>query len=162
MIFAVTVLAAGLLAGFHAGKDAPQLQGVRLEMSKARVHALLSRVAVYKSQDENQEVWSMKSDPSTRSLIVGYAPDNHVRYITSLARNSGAPLTCKPLGDVTKAQKSGTAEEYVYTRSWKEHSEAFVATARGTAGHLTMCSVKKLGVGIENEEEEHENRRPSR
>ena len=130
-------------------------------MAKTRVHTVLSRVADYKSQDENQEVWIFKNDPSIQSLIVGYAPDNHVRYITALAKTQGKFLSCKPLGDIKKVQVAGTAGNYVYTHSWKEHEDEFVASARSEAGYFTSCSVKKVGVGIENEEEEHEGRKPT-
>ena len=93
--------------------------------------------------------------------VVGYAPDNHVRYITALAKTQGKFLSCKPLGDIKKVQVAGTAGNYVYTHSWKEHEDEFVASARSEAGYFTSCSVKKVGVGIENEEEEHEGRKPT-
>lgn len=159
MNLVASLLAVGLAAGLHLGSDAPQLSGVRLEMAKARVHTVLNRVADYKSQDENQEIWVLKNDPSIQSLIVGYAPDDHVRYVTELPKTSGVALTCKPLGDIKKAQVAGSAGTYVYTRTWKEHDDEFVAIARAEAGHLTSCSVKKVGVGIENEEEENAGRK---
>ena len=156
MQLAAIVLAAGLMTGLNADKDAPRLMGVHLEMSKTGVHAALSRTATFKSEDENQEVWLLKSDTSVRSVIVGYAPDNHVRYITAFARAGGKALACAPLGNIRNAKVAGAQGDYVYSRSWKEHGDEFLATARGSVGHLTMCSVKKVGVGIENEEEEHE------
>lgn len=150
-----SVLAVGLLAGFHIGSDAPQLSGVRLEMAKTRVHSVLKKVADYKSEDENQEVWALKNDPSIQSLIVGYAPDDHVRYVTELPRAEGKALSCEPLGDPAKAKVAGTEGNVLYTRSWKDGKDEFVASARGEPGHFSSCSIKKLGVGIENEEEEH-------
>jgi len=159
MNLAANILAVGLLAPLHLGSDAPQLSGVRLEMAKARVHTVLNRVADYKSQDENQEVWVLKNDPSIQSLIVGYAPDDHVRYVTTLPKMQGAALTCKPLGDIKKARVAGADGSFVYTRTWKEREDEFVAIARAEAGRFTSCSVKKVGVGIENEEEERAGRK---
>lgn len=153
MQLAALFLASGLLAALHGDGDAAQLKGVRLEMAKKQVHTVLSRVADYKSQDENQEVWILRNDPSVRTLIVGYAPDEHVRYITALANAQGKPLSCKPLGDIQKARLVGTAGNHVYTHSWKQHEDELLAVARGEAGHFTSCSVKRVGVGIENEEE---------
>lgn len=160
MQLAALFLAAGLLAALHGDSDATQLKGVRLEMAKKQVHTVLSRVADYKSQDENQEVWVLRNDPSVQTLIVGYAPDDHVRYITALANAQGKALACQPLGDIHKAQVVGTAGNRVYTRSWKDHDDELVAIARGEAGHFTSCSVKRVGIGIENEEEEREGRKP--
>lgn len=154
-----SLLAVGLVAGLHLGNDAPQLGGVRLEMAKARVHAVLKPVADYKSQDENQEVWILRNDPGAQLLIVGYAPDDHVRYVTELPRPQGKPLACKALGDIKKAKVVGSAEDRLYTRSWKEDDDEFSASAREQAGRLTSCSIKKLGIGIENEEEEHAGRK---
>ncbi len=92
---------------------------------------------------------------------MGYASDNRVRYITALAEAQGKALSCKPLGDIGKAKLAGTAGNYVYTHSWKEQEDEFVASARGKAGHFTSCSVKKVSVGIENEKEENEGRKPA-
>lgn len=156
---AASLLTIGLLAGLHLGSDAPQLSGVRLEMAKARVHTVLDRIADYKSEDENQEVWTLKNDPSIQSLIVGYAPDNRVRYLTTLPKTAGKALPCQPLGDIKKAQVAGTAGNYVYTRSWKQDEDEFVASARAEAGHLTRCSVKKVGVGFEDEAAERADRK---
>ena len=154
-------LAAGLLASLHGDSDATQLKGVRIEMAKKRVHTVLSRVADYKSQDENQEVWIFRNDPSVQTLIVGYAADNRVRYITVLAKKQGKALACKPLGDIKNAQVAGKAGTYVYTHSWKEHGDKYAVMARSEAGHLTSCSVKKVGVGIESDEAEHAGRKSS-
>jgi hypothetical protein len=154
MNLTASLMVAGLLAGLHFSSDAPQLNGVHLEMPKARVHRMLNQVADLKSQDENQEVWIFRNDSSIRSLIVGYAPDNQVRYVTELPKARGKALSCKPLGDIKHAQMAGTEENAVYTRSWKEHEDEFVVIARAEAGHLTSCSVKKVGVGIESEDED--------
>lgn len=154
-------LSAGLLALLPGHGDAAELKGVRLEMAKKQVHAVLSHVADYKSQDENQEVWMFRNDRSVRTLIVGYAADDRVRYVTELALKQGKALACKPLGDIKNAQVVGAAGNYIYTRSWKEHRDQFAAVARSEAGHLTSCSVKKVGVGIESEEAEHVGRASS-
>jgi hypothetical protein len=158
MQLSAAILTMGMLAGIQGDRDATQLQGVRLEMTKDQVHKVLGQVADYKLQDENQEVWVFRSDPNIRSIIVGFAPDNRVRYITAIAKPDGRPLSCRPLGNIKNAQVAGTAGNLVFTHSWKEHHEEFVATARGTTKRLASCSVKKAGAGIENEEEEERQR----
>ena len=158
MQLTAAILTMGLLAGIQCDRDATQLQGVRLEMTKDQVHKVLRQVADYKLQDENQEVWVFRSDPNIRSIIVGFAPDNRVRYVTAIAKPDGRPLPCRPLGNIKNAQVAGTAGNLVFTHSWKEHHEEFVATARGTKERLASCSVKKAGAGIQNEEEEERQR----
>lgn len=156
-------LISALLASVCAAADvdAPALRGIRIEMKKEQVNKVLERVADYKSQDENQEVWRFKNDSAARSIFVGYAPDNRVRYITIMAKENGTPLDCKPLRDVRKAQQTGVAGNYTFTRPWKEHHEEFVAIAKGPSrDKLTSCSVKKVGVGMEDEEEEKHERAP--
>lgn len=154
MNLTVSLMAAGLFVGLHISSAAPQLSGVRLEMSKAHVHTVLNRVADLKFEDENQEVWIFRKGLRIRTLIVGYASDNQVRYITVLPKTQEKGLLCTPLGDIKKAKVAGTEKNTVYTRSWKEHGDEFAAIAHAEDGHLTSCSVKKVGVGIESEEED--------
>ena len=152
MKLAILLLATTSFYGVSGDHDAPRLAGIRLEMSKDQVHRVLNRVAVYKSQDENQEVWSFTHDDSLSSVIVGFAHDNRVRYITTLARaDGGSPLKCAPLNNPRDSKITGTPPDTVYTRSWTEHEESFVAIAHGTPDHFTSCSVKKVGSGIEND-----------
>src|SRR5258708_31591019 len=73
-------------------------------MTKDQVHKVVRQVGDYKLQDENQEVWVFRSDPNIRSIIVGFAPDNRVRYITAIAKPDGRPLPCPPLGNIKNAQ----------------------------------------------------------
>ncbi len=152
MKLAILLLATTSFFGLSGDHDAPSLAGIRLEMSKDQVHKILSRVATYKSADENQEVWSVTHDASMSFVFVGFAPDNRVRYITTLARtDGGSPLKCAPLNNPKDSKVTGTPPDTVYTRSWTEHEESYVAIAHGTPGHFTLCAVKKVGSGVEND-----------
>src|SRR5260370_16949409 len=95
------ILTMGLLAGIQGDRDATQLQGVRLEMTKDQVHNVLRQVADYKLQDENQEVWEFRSDPNIRSIIVGFPPDNRLPYITPIPKPTGQPLPSPPSPQTT-------------------------------------------------------------
>lgn len=153
------VLLAPILVAAEA--DAPALRGVRLDMPKQKVHKLLEKTAQFQNLEENQELWTLAGDSSARSIIVGYTPDNKVRYVTVFAKTGHAPLECKPLGSLATAVRTGSPGNYTFTRNWRDQKEEFTALARGSSPErLTSCSVKKIGAQMEDEEEVRRANRP--
>jgi hypothetical protein len=141
--------------------DALALRGVRLNMPKQKVHKLLEKTAQFRDLEENQELWTLAGDPSARSIVVGFTPDNKVRYVTVFAKTGGAPLECKPLGSLATAVRTGSQGNYTFTRNWRYQKEDFTALARGSSpDRLTSCSVKKIGAQIDDEEEGRRAARP--
>jgi hypothetical protein len=138
--------------------NAPALRGVRLDMPKQKVHKLLEKKAQFRNLEENQELWTLAGDSNAHSIIVGYTPDNNVRYVTVFAKTGGLPLECKPLGRLATAVRTGSSGNYTFTRNWRDQKEEFTALGRGSSpDRLTSCSVKKIGAQMEDEEE----RRPA-
>src|ERR1700730_18534433 len=69
-----------------AGKQpAPQVLGLRLGMSYERAHARLSEIGQFKSEDEGQQVWTLRNDKHYQYLIIGFDRERNVRYVTVLA-----------------------------------------------------------------------------
>jgi hypothetical protein len=138
-------------------KGAPALRGVRLNMPKHKVHRLLEKTAKLRNLEENQELWTLADDAAARSIIVGYTPDDEVRYVTVFAKTKDQrrSLECKPLRNLASAVRTGSPGNYTFIRNWRDgKNEEFTALARGASpDQLTSCSVKKIGAQIEDESE---------
>ena len=136
---------------------APEILGVRLGMPYAEACAKLNKIAQFKNEDEGQEVWMLRDDPHYQFLIVGFDRERRVRYVTALARSDGAPVNYGDVGDVQTALRSGQSGNLTYT--WRinsrKNSFEYAAIAKGKdSQRLSSYSVKRLGVGGEESEEE--------
>lgn len=93
----------------------PEVFGVRLEMSKREAHARLRKLgSLEKEQRKNQEVWAV-TDRRVSHLIVGFDPDDRVRYVTALARPDAPRIRYDEIASLKTAQLSSAPGSYKYT-----------------------------------------------
>lgn len=151
--FWISLFAGG---GLFAWSDQPTLtlDGISLGDRQQHVVSMLRKTAQMQREEEGQQVWKLNNDSSVAFLLIGYDKDRLVRYITELAHQGGS-LPCKPLTD--SPHKTGTEGNYVFTRDYKSQDSDMLAIAHGSdASHLSSCSIKRVGAGSEEEEEERE------
>jgi hypothetical protein len=146
------------LSALAVGKrPAPQILGLRLGMSYTQAHTRLNEIGQFKSEDEGQQVWTLRHDKHYQYLIVGFDRDRMVRYVTVIARPDGQPVNYADVGNLAEATRSGGVGNLRYT--WKANDKKggfeYLAIAKGKDHrHLNRYAVKRLGVGREEDERE--------
>jgi hypothetical protein len=146
------------LSALAVGKrPAPQILGLRLGMSYTAAHTRLNEIGQFKSEDEGQQVWTLRHDKHYQYLIVGFDGDRMVRYVTVIARPDGQPVNYADVGNLAEATRSGGVGNLRYT--WKANDKKggfeYLAIAKGKDHrHLNRYAVKRLGVGSEEDERE--------
>jgi hypothetical protein len=146
------------LSALAVGKrPAPQILGLRLGMSYTQAHTRLNEIGQFKSEDEGQQVWTLRHDKHYQYLIVGFDRDRMVRYVTVIARPDGQPVNYADVGNLADATRSGGVGNLRYT--WKANDNKggfeYLAIAKGKDHrHLNRYAVKRLGVGSEEDERE--------
>jgi hypothetical protein len=138
-------------------QPAPQILGLRLGMSYERAHARLSEIGQFKSEDEGQQVWTLRRDKHYQYLIIGFDRDRNVRYVTVLARPDGQPVSYADVGNLTDATRTGGAGNLRYT--WKANDKKggfdYLAIAKGKdQRYLNRYAVKRLGVSNDEDEKD--------
>ena len=156
-LLAILLLSANLWCATKVPR--PEILGIGLGMTYQEAHAKLTRIGEFKNQDEDQEVWTLHSDPHYQTLIVGFDRERRVRYVTALANPRGEAVDYSDLGDVRTATSSGGPGNLVFT--WKSQNQKkhidYLAIARGSDPHrLLSYSVKRLGVKTEDPDQEKE------
>jgi hypothetical protein len=136
-------------------QPAPQILGLRLGMSYTQAHARLNEIGRFKSEDEGQQVWTLRYDKHYQYLIIGFDRDRNVRYITVIARPDGQPVNYSDVGNLADATRSGGEGSLRYT--WKVNDEKggfeYLAIAKGKDHrHLNRYAVKRLGVANDEDE----------
>jgi hypothetical protein len=146
------------LSALAVGKrPAPQILGLRLGMSYTQAHTRLNEIGQFKSEDEGQQVWTLRHDKHYQYLMVGFDRDRMVRYVTVIARPDGQPVNYADVGNLAEATRSGGVGNLRYT--WKANDKKggfeYLAIAKGKDHrHLNRYAVKRLGVGREEDERE--------
>lgn len=133
----------------HAARD---LFGVRVEDTKAEVHAKLGAVGTLQREErKRQEVWELR-DPRFQGAIVGYDAEWRVRFITAVAKEGGEPVRYADVLDVAKATHRVTGTTHNYR--WQPRGSDLVIIAIGNdAERLTYLTLTKPNEP-EGEEEE--------
>ena len=109
-----------LAASFAVARTAPkrprpEVLGVRLELSKRDAHERLKKLGnLSKEQRKNQEVWVI-GDARVSHLIVGYDPEDRVRYVTALARADAPRIRYDEIASLKTAQLVSAPGTYRYT-----------------------------------------------
>src|SRR5215467_362252 len=104
-----------------ASEPAPEILGVRLGMDHARARARLTSLARFKSEDERQEVWTLRQDKRYQYLIVGFDRERKVRYVTAVARPNGQPVDYSAIGDTSRAERREAAGNMRYIWRSNKH-----------------------------------------
>jgi hypothetical protein len=144
------------LAALAVGKQpAPQILGLRLGMSYTQAHARLNEIGQFKSEDEGQQVWTLRNDKHYQYLIIGFDREHTVRYVTVLARPDGQPVSYAEVGNLADATRTGGAGNLRYT--WKVNDKKghfeYLAIAKGKdQRYLNRYAVKRLGVSNDEDE----------
>ena len=144
-VFLLLVLSVVAIAA--SVRPRPEIMGISLGMSRDAARARLNAIGnLEKEERKRQEVWAVK-DTRISHLLVGYDPDNRVRYLTAIARTDGPRIRYQDVADLKSAQQSHTQGNHKFT--WQ------VAARRGHTGYMLVArghdpqyldsySVKKL------------------
>jgi hypothetical protein len=94
----------------------PEVFGVRLEMGKREAHARLGKLGTLEKEERrgNQEVWAV-GDRRVSHLIVGYDPEDRVRYVTALARADAPRIRYDEIASLKTARLASAPGSYKYT-----------------------------------------------
>ena len=139
-----------------AGKQpAPQILGLRLGMAYERAHARLNEIGQFKSEDEGQQVWTLRNDKHYQYLIIGFDRERTVRYVTVIACPDGHPVSYADVGNLADATRTGGAGNLRYT--WKANDKKggfdYLAIAKGKdQRYLNRYAVKRLGVANDEDD----------
>lgn len=143
----VLLLTVCVLASAAPVKPRPEIMGISLDMSRDAARARLKAIGnLEKEERKRQEVWAVK-DNRISHLLVGYDPENRVRYVTAIARTDGPRIRYQDIADLKSAQQSHTQGNYKFTwevAARRSHT-GYVMVARGhDPQYLDSYSVKKL------------------
>ena len=143
----VLLLTVCVLASAAPAEPRPEIMGISLDMSRDTARARLKAMGnLEKEERKRQEVWAVK-DTRVSHLLVGYDPNNRVRYVTAIARTDGPRIRYQDVADLKSAQQSHLQGNHKFT--WE------VAARRGHTGYILVArghdpvylesySVKKL------------------
>lgn len=98
------------------GLRAPdEIAGVNLEMTAAAARAALANAGQLTRTETslNQEIWTLRADPSFTGVIVGFDANNRVRFITGIARPEMLRYTS--VVDPIRATRVTTGNVHRYT-----------------------------------------------
>ncbi len=121
--------------------------GISLDMSRDAARARLKAIGnLEREERKREEVWAVK-DSRISHLLVGYDADNHVRYVTALARTDGPRIRYQEVADPKSAQQSHVQGNHKFTWEVARRGHvAYLLIARGRdPQYLDSYSVKKLG-----------------
>jgi hypothetical protein len=140
------LLVISVLVSAAAAWPRPEIMGISLDMKRDDAVARLKSIgSLEKETRKRQEVWAIK-DARISHLLVGYDADNHVRYVTAIARTHGPRIRYQEVAELKSAQRSITTGNHKFTweiEGRRGHS-AFILIARGhDAQYLDSYSVKK-------------------
>lgn len=127
--------------------------GIRPGMRESAARAQLQSVGdLARKEAKRQEVWTLHDDPRFRALIVGFDAENHVRFVTAVAKPDGQRMRFADVADATKAEKGAAGATQTWV--WRDPRQRYIVVAIGNdPEYLTYLSLKRLG---EREDEEEE------
>jgi hypothetical protein len=124
-------------------------------MPYSQAHARLTEIGQFKSEDEGQQVWTLRNDKHYQYLIIGFDRERTVRYVTVLARPDGQSVSYAEVGNLADARRTGGAGNLRYT--WKANDKKggfdYLTIAKGKdQRYLNRYAVKRLGVANDEDE----------
>lgn len=143
----LSLLTVCILASAAPVRPRPEIMGISLDMSREAARARLKAIGnLEKEERKRQEVWAVK-DARISHLLVGYDPNNRVRYVTAIARTDGQRIRYQDVADLKSAQQSHIQGNHKFT--WqvagRSGQTGYMLVARGhDPVYLETYSVKKL------------------
>jgi hypothetical protein len=95
--------------------------GIRLGTSSDETHHRLQKMGtLVRKEEPRQEAWEIRH-PSFSHLIVGFNKENHVRYVTAVARTDkdARKITYDSIGDLKRARQAGDPKLSVFNYQWE-------------------------------------------
>ncbi len=151
----------GLAIAAAGEMPARQILGVRLGMNEDQAHDQLKKIGTFvRAESLKQEVWKV-NDPSYSNILIGFAKDGKLRYVTGVAREDkeSKPVPYASVGDLKKAESKGDAKVRVYNYQWKlepekGEPETLVLAIGREPEKLSTLSLKRLGEGARAEDDD--------
>jgi hypothetical protein len=118
------------------------IAGVSIDMPRDAVRASLAKVAKLEREERRrQEIWTLNDDPHYASLIIGYAPNWKVRFVTAIAKSNGPAVHYADVIDIANATHRAAGETHTYT--WLTGTPAHSVIAIGRGDRIEYLSLKK-------------------
>jgi hypothetical protein len=140
------LLVISVLVRAASARPRPEIMGIGLDMKRDEAVARLKSIgSLEKETQKRQEVWAVR-DARISHLLVGYDAENHVRYVTAIARTDGPRIRYQEIADLKSAQRSVAPGNHKFTWEVEERrgQSGFILIARGhDAQYLDSYSVKK-------------------
>jgi hypothetical protein len=140
------LLVISVLVRAASARPRPEIMGIGLDMKRDEAVARLKSIgSLEKETQKRQEVWAVR-DARISHLLVGYDAENHVRYVTAIARTDGPLIRYQEIADLKYAQRSVAPGNHKFTWAVEERrgQSGFILIARGhDAQYLDSYSVKK-------------------
>lgn len=102
-----------MLAWIPASASAQEVQrqilGIHLKLGKDEVHKRLSEIGSFsRAERKSQEIWQVR-DPSFSHVIVAFAKNGKLRFITAVAREDtdAKRVPYEEIGNLQKARQAG-------------------------------------------------------
>ncbi len=130
-------------------------------MTEEQARGRLKEIGTFvRKEAGEQEVWKV-SDPSFSHILIGFATDGKLRYVTAVARKDkdAKRIPYQSIGDLELAKQAGDPKMKVYNYQWnlpaeKDNPETLVIALGRDPENLSTLSLKRLGAGAEAKEKD--------
>lgn len=130
------------------------INGIRVGMRANPAHERLRAIGELARKDaKRQEVWTLRDDQRFRGMIVGFDAENHVRFVTAIAKPDGQRVRFTDVADPAKAEKGSAGATQTWV--WRDPRQPYIVVAIGNdPEYLTYLSLKRVGEREEEEEDD--------
>lgn len=138
-------------ADASAGEVQRQILGIHFKLAKDDVHQRLNEIGTFvRAERKGQEIWQIR-DPSFSHLIVAFAKDGQLRFVTAVAREDAEAkrVTYEEVGNLDKARQAGDPGIKNFNYEWalpsQDGNPHLLVNARGRdPAFLTTHSLKRV------------------
>ena len=138
-------------ADASGGEVQRQILGIHFKLAKDDVHKRLNEIGSFvRAERKGQEIWQVR-DPSFSHLIVAFAKDGTLRFVTAVAREDAEAkrVPYGEMGNLDKARQAGDPSIKNFNYEWdlpsQDGSPRTLVNARGRdPTFLTTYSLKKV------------------
>ena len=130
---------------------ADRILALELGMPKEQVEKNLEAIGKFvRDERKRQQIWEVR-DPSFSHIIVGFDADQHLRYVTAVAREDkdAKRLRYSEIGDVAAAHQAGDVAVKNFNYEWrlpsrKDKPDGLVIARGRDPEFVTTYSLKRL------------------